>query len=201
MKGNALVPVGPFRRILESRIVEACQIEDKTPRQVVADRAGLNVRSVYRILSPETNGIEFDNADRIVTHLVGPMGWWDGGELEEIYLAADLKRIDWARPTSKKVAGKFRKEAMKALLEHGSVSEASRVLGVGKQAMTEILGPDGVHAARKRYVRVSTHCRRGHDISVYGRDSGGYCRACRVLSRRSRHENVSGKTRRKRVEV
>ena len=76
------VPAAPFVEIIREAV------EETGDQKAVAARMGLSVKSLYRMRYQ--NQISFDNADRIVTYLKGPMTWWEDPVLNEIYLAANL---------------------------------------------------------------------------------------------------------------
>jgi hypothetical protein len=123
--------VEPFRKILADRLAE---IEDNTeitdPKAQIAKEAGLSERLVRRILKGEQDTLSFDNADRIVTRVVGPMAWHEDEELSGIYESLDLTHLDWAFPVSETVAAELREIAVRFVKELGNSALAAEALGI-----------------------------------------------------------------------
>lgn len=98
------VPAAPFVEILAGRLVQLERAEEEAPILALAQEAGLTRKLVYLLLSGRQERIAFDNADRIVTNLVGPMAWHADPTLSEIYDSADLGYADRRWPVAQVVA-------------------------------------------------------------------------------------------------
>ena len=134
------VPAEPFRRILAERI-EGLEgnIEISKVRHALAQRTGIHERAIYRILNRGVETISFDNADRIVTSLLGPMAWHSNEELSEIYEEVDLRGVDWQFPTSERVRQGMRHLASEKVRELGTMGLAAEHIGVPAPTLSRYL--------------------------------------------------------------
>ena len=89
MKSERLLPVAPFREILLRRLNELEQSGEAAPRAALAKQARITTRAVLRTLL-EQEYLNFDTADKIVTHIEGPMAWHEREDLNELYWSVDL---------------------------------------------------------------------------------------------------------------
>lgn len=96
------VPAAPFRVILAQRLetITRNAEENDAPVSLLAAETGLNIRFIHKVLSQGQENISFDNADRIVTHILGPMAWYTHEDLNAIYEAVDLGAVDRAFPVA-----------------------------------------------------------------------------------------------------
>lgn len=92
------VPAAPFVRILEKRFDELVRAEAVAPRETLLAETGIAERVMRRALTGEQDRISFDNADRIVTRLLGPMAWYTDPVLNEIYESVDMAAVDRRAP-------------------------------------------------------------------------------------------------------
>jgi hypothetical protein len=92
------VPAAPFVEILNQRYRELVAAETSDPRGALVHETGVAERIMRRILTGEQDTLSFDNADRIVTRLLGPMEWHTDPVLSEIYEAVDLAAMDRRYP-------------------------------------------------------------------------------------------------------
>lgn len=126
--GIGFLDAAPFRAILEKRLSEIQEIIDiPNPNEQLAQEAGISARSLLRIRGQKI--ISFDNADRIVTNILGPMAWHEDEELNQIYEAVDLTALDWSFPVSERVRQTFRETASRSIKKLGTVG-AAKTLGI-----------------------------------------------------------------------
>lgn len=92
------VPAAPFVAILNQRYRELVAEEVLAPREALVSETGVAGRIMRRVLTGEQDTLSFDNADRIVTSLLGPMEWHTDPVLSEIYEAVDLAAMDRRYP-------------------------------------------------------------------------------------------------------
>lgn len=78
------VPVEEFAPVLRRLLTSY----DAEGHEVVADKAGIHVDTLTKILSEERESCEFDIADKLLCALSAPQLWY--GELSHIYYAIDL---------------------------------------------------------------------------------------------------------------
>ena len=98
------VPAAPFVEILAGRLAQLEWAEVDAPKDSLAEEAGVHRRLIYLLLRGKQEHLGFDNADRIVTNLVGPMAWWEDETLSEIYMSVDLEAVDKRWPVTEAVA-------------------------------------------------------------------------------------------------
>lgn len=92
------VPAAPFVSILNRRYRELVAAETSDPREALVRETGVSARVMRRVIAGEQDTLSFDNADRIVTRLLGPMEWRTDPVLSEIYEAVDLAAMDRRYP-------------------------------------------------------------------------------------------------------
>jgi hypothetical protein len=92
------VPSEPFVAILKKRHLELVAAGVPDPKETLVREAGIAERIMRRVLDGEQDTLSFDNADRIVTRLLGPMEWHTDPVLSEIYEAVDLAAMDRRYP-------------------------------------------------------------------------------------------------------
>jgi hypothetical protein len=97
MRTDHRVPAAPFRAILNRRISELKDTDVSDPHMSTAKEAQISDRLLRRIMKGQEL-IEFDTADKIVTHLEGPMSWHERPSLRQVYYAANLKKVDARYP-------------------------------------------------------------------------------------------------------
>lgn len=134
MRKNFHLPAAPFRAILMQHMEQ-----NGVELLAVADRLGITSRSLYRITSHEQDFISFDLADLIVTTLLGPFSWHEDDELRALYMAADLRVIDWAHPVSETVRTRLGEAARMFVKRHGTISAASAALGLSQGSFSRYL--------------------------------------------------------------
>lgn len=137
MQGNT-VPAEPFRQILADRLERYEEAEYPDPRKQLAKDSDIPPRILLRILDGQKD-ISFDNADKIVTNILGPMAWHTSETLSAIYEGVNLRAVDWSHPTSRRVV-----EGMMALAEavyekHGTLHAASASIRVSPGALRRFL--------------------------------------------------------------
>ena len=123
MKKSTSVPTAPFAELLEERV----RITGVTE---TARFVGLDEKLVRNIINGAVKNIHFSSADKIVTRLYGPMRWYEDPVLEEIYLGADLRSLDWVQPVSETVRQEIKETAIQAYKEEGKILKAARKCGV-----------------------------------------------------------------------
>ena len=64
--------------------------ETTSPSTFLAQKVGMNKDSLDHIVQGKTETIDFNMADRLITHSVGPSAWYAYPELKKIYFEADL---------------------------------------------------------------------------------------------------------------
>lgn len=140
MASSLTVPAAPFRRILQAKL-EGLENNDEIVqmRHHLSMRTGVSERILYRILKGEQENISFDNADGIVTGILGPMAWHEDETLSEIYRRVDMKRVDWAFPTSPVVEGELRMYAAEQVAEHGTIQAAAESIGIPVETLSRYL--------------------------------------------------------------
>lgn len=89
-----MVPAEPFARIIKRRIEVLKKLDTVDPVQDVSRETGVVEQIVYKLRRGNQKRISFNNADKIVTKLIGPMSWHTDPELNEIYLNTDLDKDD-----------------------------------------------------------------------------------------------------------
>jgi transcriptional regulator with XRE-family HTH domain len=77
------IPADAFRRIIEERM------DMGWSQAEIAHGAKVGKKLIYMLKSGKQRFITLDNADKIVTHLLGPMSWYSDHELNAIYMALD----------------------------------------------------------------------------------------------------------------
>lgn len=78
------VPIAEFGPVLNRLMADY----DAESQDVIAERAGISLDTITRILSGERESCEFDIADKLLCALHAPQLWY--GELSHIYYAVDL---------------------------------------------------------------------------------------------------------------
>lgn len=101
---RGFVPAAPFVGLLRDRLEELERPDISAPRQALVEDSGIHERLIYLLLHGKQDNISFDNADKIVTNLVGPMAWYSRPELYEVYSTVDLAYVDSRWPVSEAVA-------------------------------------------------------------------------------------------------
>lgn len=146
--GNAIrgssVPVAPFAKIVAARVLELGAVR-------TAQAAGVDDGTILNILHRKKEHIHFDVADKIVTRLIGPMGWYEDEELQKVYLDADLRSVDWADPPSDEVRNRITRISMRALSLAGTLDAAGELLKVSKSAVKKYI-PNGTSFALRGFV-------------------------------------------------
>lgn len=94
------VDAAPFVAILEHRYEQLQEMGVEAPRDTLIHETGISERNLYRLMYGGQKEMSFDNADRVVTRILGPMAWYSDPELNEIYVNVDLAAIDRAFPVS-----------------------------------------------------------------------------------------------------
>lgn len=131
MESMSFLDAEPFTAILEKRLAELQQIITiSDPNTQLAHEVELGVRTILRLIKRQQVKISFDNADKIVTRILGPMAWYEDEELNRIYESVDLTMLDWAFPVSEKVKETLRETASKFVKELGTSAKAAQALGV-----------------------------------------------------------------------
>lgn len=125
----AFLDVGPFKRILSNRLEELQGVIDiNDPAEQLVRESGLSQRMIQRIMKGQEK-ISFDNADKVVTNILGPMAWHEDRELNAIYESVDLTLLDWSFPVSENVREELREVAVQTIEELGTV-RAAKKLGI-----------------------------------------------------------------------
>lgn len=135
MEEMSFLDAEPFRAILADRLLELQQVVTiSDPTEQLATESGLRPRMILRILRGQER-ISFDNADRIVTNILGPMAWHEDDELRGIYNSVDLTTLDWSFPVSETVREQLRETALRFVKELGTSAKAAQALGVSVSAV------------------------------------------------------------------
>ena len=172
MKGNVLVPAAPFARIIEERLEQNILADVDDPVSTIASQVGVTARVIYSIKSGQKS-LEFDTADRIVTYLVGPMAWHEDDELHQIYMGADLNRLDWAAPPSEEVRAHQVRQAQELLDELMSMKDTAERLKIPIRTLRGALPP----RPQGSYLRPI--CPKGHDKRIVGVTNCNSCAQCK----------------------
>lgn len=134
MRGNVLVPVGPIREVVLEWIAQS-----EINQLALSEKLGVSERIFHRL--NEQKNITFTVADLLITKTVGPLQWMEDPRLHEIYMAANLKKLDIVVPLeNKKAQAHARKSLIQAHEEYdGNKTHAARSLGMDVQLFTRRL--------------------------------------------------------------
>ena len=178
MKGNVLVPVGPIREV----VLEWME-KNEVNQLALAEQLGITER-VFSRIAEQTN-VTFEMADLLITKTVGPMQWMTDERLHEIYMNADLHRLDLIDPLDNEAAKSWADGQILWAWENSQTrGEAGKKLRMSTASFSRLLDPVLQRAGRGRNKARSgkkprTHCIKGHEIAVVGRMKDGSCMACR----------------------
>lgn len=197
MRGNVLVPVGPIREVLLEWMER-----NEVNQQALAEQLGITERVFTRIEGQ--NNITFELADLLITKTVGPMQWMTDERLHEVYMNADLHRLDLIDPLDTPTAKAWADEQILDAWEQSKTrGEAGKRLGMSTASFSRLLDPALQRAGRPRtkatevveikppYRRFRKPiCPQGHDKRIVGITKSLNCLACHRESVRHNRRKV-----------
>jgi hypothetical protein len=105
---GTLIPVAPIKRLIEQWSEKELDLREVLgPRGAgnalgnlgkIAELTGFSASYIKDLRAGRTEWIEFDNADKIVCALFGPLLWHDDDELNTLYQDFDFGPLDTKKP-------------------------------------------------------------------------------------------------------
>jgi hypothetical protein len=181
-----LVSTEPFAAIVRRWVDNRQRMDEEVSRDDLASELGISTREIWELMNNRTQRMEFAKADKIVTMTIGPMAWWTNEDLNEIYLEADLEKLDLTAPLNTPEVLRETAEKVVAIYEeNGSVIRyAARKVRVSDKLFASMLDRSLEELGNDPRVERTDEpwlCPKGHDKNVVGIYSNYACRECTRL--------------------